>query len=369
MNFPLIKINLKKIADNAKLINDRCVKNGISVVGVTKSVLADINIVKVLKRSGISIFGDSRLINLIKLRKYFGYGQQLILLRTPMISECEKLIGVCDVSMQTELETVKVISKICERKRKKHNIIIMVEMDDKREGIYPYEVVPFFHEVYNNYKNINIIGLGTNARCISKRRPTIKSVENLVKMRNKIFKDYNYTIPIISGGNSSVWKFIESGTLPPEVNQVRIGEAIFLGNETIDYEVIEGAHNDCFTLEAEVIEVKEKNNKIYKAILALGLQDVDCKHLKILNPYYEIVGQSSDHTVLCLKKEYQNLEFFYDFGFNSKKEIDPRDFLLGNQVQCMDNFNLKVGSIVKFKMNYFGLLSAMTSPFVEKDYT
>ena len=39
-------------------------------------------------------------------------------LRTPMISECEKLIGVCDVSMQTELETVKVISKICERKRK-----------------------------------------------------------------------------------------------------------------------------------------------------------------------------------------------------------------------------------------------------------
>ena len=49
--------------------------------------------------------------------------------------------------------------------------------------------------------------------------------------------------------------------------------------------------------------------------------------------------------------------------------MDPRDFLLGNQVQCMDNFNLKVGSIVKFKMNYFGLLSAMTSPFVEKDYT
>ncbi len=118
-----------------------------------------------------------------------------------------------------------------------------------------------------------------------------------------------------------------------------------------------------------MIEVKEKNNKIYKVILALGLQDVNYKYLRILNPYYEIVGQSSDHTVLCLKKEYQNVENFYDFGVDSRKEIDSGIFLVGDQVQYMDNFNLKVGSIVKFKMNYFGLLSVMTSPFVGKDYT
>ena len=50
----------------------------------------------------------------------------------------------------------------------------MIEMDDRREGIYPSEVFKFFDTVYTNYKNINIIGLGTNARCISKRNLHLK---------------------------------------------------------------------------------------------------------------------------------------------------------------------------------------------------
>jgi ornithine racemase len=117
MSFPSIRINLNKIADNARFINDRCVHSGISVVGVTKSILADIYIAKILKKSGIKIFGDSRLLNLQKLRAYFGFGQELVMLRTPMISECEDLVKICDTSMQTELETVKHISRICSRKK------------------------------------------------------------------------------------------------------------------------------------------------------------------------------------------------------------------------------------------------------------
>jgi len=348
MSFPCIKINLKKIADNAKLINGRCNQSGISVVGVTKSILADITIVKVLKKSGIKVFGDSRLLNLVKLRNYFGYGQELLLLRTPMLSECESLVKICDTSMQTELETIKFISQICSRKKITHNIIIMVEIDDKREGIYPKEVLAFFNEVYVNYKNIKVTGLGTNARCLSRKKPTLKSIEYLIKIRDKINEMYNYKIPVISGGNSSLWKYIEAGTIPKEVNQVRIGEAIFIGNETSHYEKIAGAHEDSFKLEAEVIEVKEKNGKIYKAIIALGLQDVSYKHIKIENPFYEIIGQSSDHTVLGLKKQYYNSNIT-DISGNLEME-------------------LKVGSIVKFKLDYFGLLSCMTSPFITKKY-
>ena len=46
MSFPYLKINLRKISNNARLINDRCASRGMSVVGVTKSILADIDIVK-----------------------------------------------------------------------------------------------------------------------------------------------------------------------------------------------------------------------------------------------------------------------------------------------------------------------------------
>ena len=365
MNFPCIKINLNKIADNAKFINDRCAQCGISVIGVTKSILADINIVKILKKSGIKVFGDSRLLNLQKLRNYFGYGQELVMLRTPMLSECEALVEICDISLQTELETVKLLSAICSRKKITHNIIIMIEMDDRREGIYPSEVLNFFDTVYTNYKNINIIGLGTNARCISKKKPTLKSIENLISLRNQIKKIYNYTIPLISGGNSSLWKYIVSGTLPGEVNQIRIGEAIFIGNETASYERIEELHDDSFMLECEVIEVKEKKGDIYKAILALGLQDVNRRHMKIENPFYEIAGQSSDHTVLELKKEFHYLK-----NTSSNSNIMPEyNYFKNSNINYVASFmELNVGSIVRFKLDYFGLLSCMTSPFVIKKY-
>jgi len=365
MSCPCIKINLIKIADNARFINDRCVLCGISVVGVTKSILADINIVKFLKKSGIKVFGDSRLLNLQKLRNYFGFGQELILLRTPMLSECEALVEICDTSLQTELETVKLLSSICSRKKITHNIMIMIEMDDRREGIYPSEVINFFDTVYRNYKNITVIGLGTNARCISKRKPTLKSIENLISLRNKIKEIYDYRIPLISGGNSSLWKFIASGSLPGEVNQARIGEAIFIGNETASYERITGLHEDSFILESEVIEVKEKKGEIYKAILALGLQDVNCKNIKIKNPFYEIAGQSSDHTVLQLKKEFNYLK-----NNSSSTDIMPENnnFKNSGMNDKASLMELNVGSIVSFKLDYFGLLSCMTSPFVIKKY-
>lgn len=373
MSFPRIKINLNGIAHNAELINSRCASSGISVVGVTKGILADINITKVLKKSGIKVFGDSRLLNLIKLRNYFGYGQKLILLRTPMISECETLVDVCDESLQTELDTVKTISEICKRKKVSHSIIIMIETDDRREGIYPSEAIAFFEEVYKKYTNIKINGLGTNARCLSKRKPSLRSIDSLINLKNRISQLYNYKIPVISGGNSSLWKYIEAGTLPKEVNQVRIGEAIFMGNETSDYEAIMGAHQDCFILEAEVIEVKEKGGRIYKAIFALGAQDVNYKNLKMMNPFYEIIGQSSDHTVIGLKKEfmddsYNKDEFIKEAGYK-KMGNDKQFYNFNNQhQQHIEAKSLKPGSIIDFGLDYFGLLSCMTSPFVEKKY-
>ena len=51
MKYPCLKINLKKIAGNCKIINDRCTMEGISVVGVTRDVSGDINIAQVLKKT------------------------------------------------------------------------------------------------------------------------------------------------------------------------------------------------------------------------------------------------------------------------------------------------------------------------------
>ncbi len=334
MSYPCLKINLSGIAANSKLINDRCIRSGISVVGVLKCVLGDNIIADILKQQGIGIIGDSRLNNLRKLRDHFGKGQQLIMLRTPMISELEDLTEICDTSMNTQKETIGILSKICSKKGLKHNIVIMVETDDRREGLSPQEVLPFCEYIIKNCTNIKILGLGTNARCISTKAPRPESLKILVRLKNEIEDKYAIKIPVVSGGNSSIWDLIENGHIPAGINQVRIGEAILLGHETAGYRPIKGASNKTFSLEAEIIEIKSKNDKIYKIIIALGIQDVSAKNIYSSNPGLEVLDQSSDHTVLGLKKD----------------------------------AIFKTGDIIDFQLNYFGLLSCMTSPFIEKVY-
>ena len=334
MNYPCLKINLSRIANNCSIINDRCARLGISVVGVSKCFLGDARIAEIFKVSGIEIIGDSRLKNLKKLKDFFGPAQKLIMLRTPMISEIDEMLDICYASMNTQHETVKKISDNCVSRKLKHKIIIMVETDDRREGLLPEEVIPFCRFIKESCPGVEIWGLGTNARCISQKRPTRTSQELLISLRDRIKKELSIYIPVISGGNSSIWNQIENGIIPADVNQVRIGEAILFGHETSGYRQISGTSTDAFLLESEVIEIKKKNQKVYKLITALGLQDVNYRNIFCKNQNLKVIDQSSDHTVF---KVNGNLEF-------------------------------KVGSILSFQLNYFGLLSCMTSPFIEKVY-
>jgi predicted amino acid racemase len=334
MDYPCIKINLSKVKKNIKLINDRCAQSGISVVGVTKCVLGDEKIAEAFKSNGIGIIGDSRLDNLKKLNKKFGPRQKLLLLRTPMISEIEEMAGFCYASMNTQKKTVSEISRVCLSRGITHNIMIMVETDDRREGLLPREVLSFAEHVIYNCPAVNIWGIGTNARCISKRKPKTASVGILLKLKAQIEKDFSIHIPIVSGGNSSVMGLVENGQMPAGINQVRIGEAILLGHETSDYRPIDGACRDAFILDAEIIEIKQKNEKSYKVIAGLGLQDVRFKNLQLLTDGLGFADQSSDHTVFLADRD----------------------------------INFEVGDIISFQPDYFGLLSCMTSPFVKKLY-
>ena len=236
------------------------------------------------------------------------------------------------------------IDKACRQRNISHRIIVMVETDDEREGLIPEEVEDFCRIVINKYKSIELYGLGTNARCYTKKGPAPESLKILTDLKERIAKATNKVIPVISGGNSSIWNLIEKKLIPQGINQVRIGEAILLGHNTVDYKQISGAFIDSFLLEAEIIEVKRKDGKVYKIILALGLQDVNSKNIYCCDPGIYVIGQSSDHTILGVKGD----------KFRKRGE---------------DCLILEAGGLVSFNLDYFGLLSCMTSPFIKKSYT
>lgn len=343
MSYPCLKIYLDKIFHNSSIVRKRYSEFGISVVGVTKCVLGDTGIAEAMKNSGIEILGDGRLKNLEGLRNFYGRNQTLMMIRSPMPDEVERLVEVCDISLNTRLETIKLINDACRRKKIKHRVIVMIETDDDREGLLPENVTDFCVKLVKNYKSIELYGLGTNARCITKSGPSPESFRVLVALHKKVKEATGADIPVVSCGNSSSWNLLKKNMIPEGINQVRVGEAILMGQETVNYRPIKGAFTDTFILEAQIIEVKKKNDRAYKIIVALGLQDARSENILCCEPGLHIIAQSSDHTILGIKE--------------NGPPVDKNGFL-----------KLKSGSIISFKPDYFGVLSCMTSPFVKKKY-
>lgn len=351
MSAPRLEVDLDKIAHNAKTLVTRLKSGGVSVTGVTKSFLGAPQIVRAMLRGGVTSLGDSRIEN-IEFMKQSGIDAQMILIRSPMMSQVDRVVASADISLNTEIDVLAALSVAAVKARKNHDVVLMVELGDLREGIMPDDVERAVRAV-RKLPNITFIGLGANLACRNGVSPNNRNMAKLSVLANRFVPSDNLNAPIVSGGNSSNldWVF-KCGNLG-RVNNLRLGEAILFGREALYRKPIKGLHNDAISLVAEVIESKVKPSKpwgtlaqsvfndapasldqgnINQAILAIGRQDTDPNGL--LPPAgIEVLDASSDHLVL-------------NAGENK----------------------LPVGSSVSFQLNYSAFLRAMTSPCVAKTY-
>ncbi|MBI4744368.1 MAG: alanine/ornithine racemase family PLP-dependent enzyme [Actinobacteria bacterium] len=330
---PYLTINLEKIKHNTRRIVEICKELSIDVIGVTKCCLGSPEVGKAMIEGEVTGLGDSRLDNLKRLSSA-GLTTSLMMLRQPMINEIDEVVSFVDISLVSEIEIIRKLSAASKRAGKLHKIILMIETGDLREGFLPEELIGSkgMDEILS-FDGIEIIGIGTNVACLEGAKPTPSGLKILIDLAWEIKDRYNFSIKIISGGNSSALKLVEQKIMPEEINQLRLGEGILLGQETLDFTPIAGAFQDAFILSGEVIEVKEKFRR--QAIVALGRQDMCVERLFPLNKKIKIVRASSDHLVL-------------DLTF------------------CDDK--IKISDIIDFIPSYNTLLAAMTSPFVEKRY-
>lgn len=352
MKNPRLEIDLDKIYHNASLIVNICRRNKIDVIGVTKSVCATPELVKILIRAGIRKIGDSRLQNIIKIREAdLNCERQLI--RIPMISEALEAVHYTDISYQTELKVIEEFNRIAKRLSKEHGVILMVEVGDLREGILPDQLEDITARVLT-MENIKLKGFGMNLGCYGGVLPSFENTSLLVSLRDQMAQRFNINFPVVSGGSSSTLKLLESGIIASGINEIRVGEAIFLGTGASVGGTIPGAYTDAFRFIAEMIEIKEKpstptgviNKDAFgnipkyidrgirkRALLAVGRQDVSPEALIPLVPGMEILGASSDHLIIDINN-------------------------------CKQDF--QVGDEVVFIPDYGGLLGLMTSPYVRK---
>ena len=349
MPTPRLEIDLKKIYHNACILVERLAKLGILVTGVTKSTLGSQEIANTLLRAGVRALGDSRIEN-IEAMRLAQVSAPMTLIRSPMLSQVERVLMYADVSFNTEIEVIRRLSLEAQKRHHTHGIVLMVELGDLREGIMPDDLIETVRETLS-LPNIVLKGIGTNLACRCGVSPNASNMAELSALADLVEATFDLKLEIISGGNSANLEWALSGAETGRINDLRLGEAIMLGCETLHRQPINGLFTDALTLVAEVIESKLKpsqpsgtiaqtaygeappvidRGQVKQSILAIGRQDTD-PHGLLPPAGIEIMGASSDHLILV-----------------------------------SDNCDLAVGSEVTFQLNYSALVHTMTSPFVTK---
>ena len=324
---------------------------GISLMGVSKAVLGEPAVIEAMVQGGVKFIADSRLENIQKM-KNAGISTQFVLLRTAL-SQAESVVKSVDISLNTEIKTLKQLSYYAKAQNKSHRVIVMVELGDLREGVLPGDLFQFIREVLS-LSHLKLVGIGCNLACYGGVKPDATNMRELSGLVDGIEKNFQISLEIISGGNSANYEWYKSAQTVGRINNLRLGESILLGRETVSRKAIPGLHTSAFQLVAEVIESKRKPSLPFgeicqdafgnvpsfpdrgvrqRAIIALGRQDVLASSLKSTSKL-EILGSSSDHMILD-----------------------------------SENHNLQVGDAVNFDLDYGGLLAAMTSPFISKQFT
>ncbi|HEY8362212.1 MAG TPA: alanine racemase, partial [Tissierellaceae bacterium] len=226
MKYPAIEIDLSKIRKNTEIVVDMCREYGIDVVGVTKVSNGSVDLAKAYIEGGVRILGDSRIEN---LKAYESLPVKKMLIRIPMLSEAEDVVRYADISLNSEIEVIRALSREAEKIGKVHEIILMIDVGDLREGIYyENEVFETVEEILK-LKGVKLTGIGTNLTCFGAIIPSRENLGRLVDIKDKIERKFNISIEVISGGNSSSLCLIQKDEMPKGINQLRIGTALILG--------------------------------------------------------------------------------------------------------------------------------------------
>ena len=349
MSAPRIEIDLAAIEHNTRVLVDRLAARDVRVTGVTKATLGSPGVAAAMLRGGAVGLGDSRVENLVRMADV-DRSVPRTLIRSPMVSQAGRVVRSATVSLNTQAAVVTALDDAAEQAGTRHDVILMVELGDLREGIAVDDVDAAVRVVLRS-PSLRLLGLGTNLACQNGIVPDDANMGVLHGLVDRTEAQHRIVLDVVSGGNSATLDWALTTTRLGRTNELRVGEAILLGTEPLHRTRIAGLGTDAFTLVGEVIEVADKPAQPWgtqaqaafgappartaqvtrrQAIVALGRQDVD---LDGLAPPagITVLGMSSDHLVL-------------DIG----------------------DLTVAVGDEVRFGLGYGALVRAMTSPFVAR---
>jgi len=350
--FPRVEIHADGIAQNFQVIRDWASSHGIRISVVTKALAGYRPLIDHIVAAGADSLGEAHLANLVAADNL---GVEKWMIRPPLLSQVDDVVRYADVSLASEPVTIRALGDAAAAQGRTHKIIVMVESGDRREGVMP-EDLPDLCETTARTPGVELYGAGTVFGCVSDIVPSPEAMDRFSRAVRLAEARLGAELEVISGGSSNSLHMLQEGTLPDKVNHLRLGDSILTGRVANYHTPIEGCFLDPFTLSAEIVEIKNKPSQPVGlrvpgevpvqedphfpdhgvrrlALVAVGKQDVGVHHLTPHDPAIQIMEGSSD-------------------------------VFVADVTDCAQNY--VVGDILTFSMDYFAILPAMVSSFVEK---
>lgn len=301
---------------------------------------------------GVAMLAESRLTNVRRLRAA-GITAGIELLRLPRLSEVHEIVRLTQVSLNSEVETIRALSRAAVAQGVTHQVILMVETGDRREGVMPDEALAEARLIVD-LPGVDLVGIAANVGCIGGVIPTQDNTQVLIDVAELLEQALGVQLSIVSGGHTASVGLLDRHEMPRRVNQLRVGEGILLGVDSSSNAPLPTPHRDAFAVIADVIEVRvkpslpegivtidafgrvptwEDHGLRRRAILAMGEQDLRVSGLHARRPGITLVGASSDHTVVDVT------------------DADPP---------------IRLGEELEFDPNYAAVATAMASADVDK---
>ena len=352
--YPRLLIDAKKVQDNTRSVVELCASHGLKVVGVSKDVCCDPVIARAMLAGGVAAIGDSRIENLMRISEL---PVEKWLIRTPSPSDADRIVHYSDLSLNSELATVRVLAAAAREAGRVHKVVLMYDLGDLREGYIDADELIDAAVQCDELDGIELAGIGANLNCLSFVQPDAAKMAELVRVaqivKERCGKGEDF---IVSGGNSASIHLMTTQGLPAQITDLRLGESLLFGKERACYTFLPGTTNDAFVIETEVVECKRKPSKPQgtvgpdsygvihsfedvgqqvRAIVIGGSQDFDIGVMEPQDKRVKVIASSCDHTVLDV-------------------------------TACAGDYS--VGSTVRLVCGYHATLHAYTSEFVQKVY-
>ncbi|WEF29440.1 alanine/ornithine racemase family PLP-dependent enzyme [Klebsiella aerogenes] len=365
MYMPVLEINLKKLRENASVEKELLEKFGVEVMAVNKVFDGNQETARAVFDGGIQVIAESRTYNLKKIKEI---GCTTCLLRSPCLSEIEEVVRYADISLNSEPAVICALAEEAQRQGKIHQVLLMVDMGDLREGVWfiDYQKILSLVCLIDELPGLELYGLGTNFNCYGTVLPTVKNGGDFLTLARRLEQDSGRVIPRLSAGNCTSFHLMDKGIWPKGLDHLRIGGLHEFGIEYVEMKYLDEFHHshkpvgkacsDLYVLEAEIIELNSKptlpvgelgvdaflQSKTFvdrgvrkRALLAFGRQDVPCENCVPVDDAITVLGQTSDHTLVDIEACQQPL---------------------------------KVGDVVRFELDYTGLLMACQTKGIELRY-